>query len=467
MEYYENIYKQNILPLYGHYRKEKLDEILLQNNILPHNYSIINRIDMTHINVYSIDPDGCEDADDAFSIFNENNKLYLAIHIADPTEYINLKSDLWNSIKSKNITQYPSNNKPIHMLPNNIMKLSSLLDNEHGNIKNAITIITEINKENYKPINNIKLLFTTIKVDISNSLSYSEAGTLYNNNNNILNIGIKISKSLQDIRSKKTVGVILNELSYSYVKYSNQHLYLYCDNEKEKEIKQMIAEFAIFANSFIGEYLKLNFNGKGLFRTCDTNEWFKNAYNISGQELLNEIIINGIKAEYMSTINSHDLVGAPEYCHFTSPIRRISDCICHYLLKYIHLKENNINIDEPFTVEELEQYSSHCIRHNKLMKNIQHKDNKFRLIQTISYMLSNNQEIKLGYYISSYTGMFLNIIINKINEHNVYISYTLRIQNLQKNIQIKQNNDIIINHVNCITKYDQGSIPQLDNIFIQ
>ena len=44
---------------------------------MPHMYNIHNRIDMTMYNTYSIDPDGCEDADDAFSIYEEQDKLFL------------------------------------------------------------------------------------------------------------------------------------------------------------------------------------------------------------------------------------------------------------------------------------------------------------------------------------------------------------------------------------------------------
>ena len=148
-------------------------------------------------------------------------------------------------------------------------------------------------------------------------------------------------------------------------------------------MKTMIAEFAIFANTFVGEYLKINFHGRGLFRTCNANEWLQTVYNISGQELLNEIIVNGIRADYMSNVSSHDLVGSPEYCHFTSPIRRLSDCVCHYLLKYIHLKQSNTTISVPFTNEQLEKYSTSCVSLTKSMKNIQYKDNKFRLIQVM------------------------------------------------------------------------------------
>ena len=141
--------------------------------------------------------------------------------------------------------------------------------------------------------------------------------------------GARISEALVQIRSKKTKGVRLNEVSNSYPIFSEDGSpYLYKDTTSERKMKQMIAEFAIFANSFIGEYLKINFNGSGLYRVCAAQDWLNTVYTgISGQELLNEIIVNGIKAEYLSSVQSHDLVGAPEYCHFTSPIRRLTDCV--------------------------------------------------------------------------------------------------------------------------------------------
>ena len=70
MDYFELKYDETISPLYKIFN----DSLLSKNNNLPHTYSIKNRIDMTFYDVYSIDPDGCEDADDAFSIFEENNK---------------------------------------------------------------------------------------------------------------------------------------------------------------------------------------------------------------------------------------------------------------------------------------------------------------------------------------------------------------------------------------------------------
>jgi hypothetical protein len=80
MNVYDVTYKKLIEPLYGNKRNENDDSELLQSNILPHPYSINERVDMTMHETYSIDPDGCEDADDAFSIFKENDKIFMERH---------------------------------------------------------------------------------------------------------------------------------------------------------------------------------------------------------------------------------------------------------------------------------------------------------------------------------------------------------------------------------------------------
>ena len=459
-------YQQTIEPLYGKRRNSVLDTTLLGNNEIPHRYNVQERVDMTNHTIYSIDPDGCEDADDAFSIYTEDDKLYLAIHIADPTEHINPDSLLWKDIENRIVTRYPSNQTPIHMIPEEIMEKASLMVNQYGNEKLAITILSEIQKETYKPINNVKILFTKIKVDKHNALSYAKAGELYDTNE-VLTNGIKISKALTQIRSGRTKGVILNEVSNSYVKYDEKSMYLYHDTPTEILMKQMIAEFAIFANSFVGEYLKINFEGVGIFRICSASEWLSTVYSgITGQELLNEIIVNGIQADYISTVQPHDLVGSPEYCHFTSPIRRLSDCVCHYLLKYIHLKPTSPGMPIPFTNQQLEIYSSKCMQISKTIKNTQYKDTKYRLLQTMNGMLLTRPSLTIQYYVTGYVKCFFNIIICSINEHSVYLSYTLRIPILEKECVIKQVKILEVTEVNYTNKFDEGSIPELDRMYI-
>jgi exoribonuclease R len=461
---YENNYTNIVESKYGNKRDIINDETLTNNILNTHPYSIPKdeRVDMTCYNSYSIDPIGCKDADDAFSIYTENEKLYFAIHIADPTEYIELNSSVWNDIVKRTTTKYPSNRAPIHMMPGKVLELSTLQGTSDGNIKNAVTVLTEINATTYEPTKEIKLLFTNIFVKEDNAYSYNDAvcacDEIY-----AFNIGLKISEVLKAKRSLKTKGVKLNEVSTAYPIYEENNVHLYEDTKKEQLIKQMIAEFAIFANSFIGEYLKINLN-VGIFRTCNANEWLQTIYDdTSGQELLQEIITNGIRADYMSTVESHDLVGMPEYSHFTSPIRRLSDCICHYLLKYIYIKhKRSTNYEIPFSEVELEQLSAKCLKVARFEKKTQYLDIKFRLLQVMDNMILKNKKIDIEYYITNYKGLFLNIIIDKIDNFCVHMSYTLRVRDYLKEINPKERNYVSITHVNCFTVYDENTIPELD-----
>lgn len=464
---FENNYTNFIEPIYGPKRDEQHDSLLTNHILEPHPYSIHDneRVDFTDYEVYSIDPDGCEDADDAFSIYtnHDNNKLFLAIHIADPTEYIHLRSELWQDIVNRTTTKYLSNRKPIHMIPDSILKLSSLKGyREH---KKAISILSEIDTTNYTPIGDIRLVFSKLHVKAENAFSYKQASE--NKQINAFQIGLKISKALQQIRSIHTKGVKLNELSSAYTLYdNNNNAYLYQDTKEEKAMKQMIAEFAIFANSFVGEYLKNTLN-MGIFRTCEAKEWLRNtSNNITGEEMIQQIIVNGITADYLSSVKSHDLVGMPEYCHFTSPIRRLADCICHYLLKFIHLRNKTPSMEMPFTEHELETLSLRCLQATKKDKKNQYLDIKFRLLHVMHHIIMDDGNVALEYYITGYSGLFLNVIICKINDFHVHMSYTLRVRDYSKEINNSVHYTITCNVVHCFTKYDQGCIPELDNAIL-
>jgi hypothetical protein len=363
------------------------------------------------------------------------------------------------------------------MMPDKVLELSSLQGTWAGSIKNAITVLTEINSTTYEPINEIKLLFTTVSVKKGNGFSYNDAACVCDEIS-AFNIGLKISEVLKAKRSLKTKGIKLNDVSTAYPIYEEDYVYLYEDTKQERLMKQMIAEFAIFANSFVGEYLKINLS-TGIFRTCVASEWLQTIYNeITGEELLQEIITNGIRADYMSKVESHDLVGMPEYCHFTSPIRRLSDCICHYLLKYIYFKHNrnrnrnhkhsnnhnsdNANYSIPFSEMELEQLSTKCLKMTRFEKKNQYLDIKFRLLQVMDNMISKSKKIDIEYYITSYAGLFLNIIICKIDNFHVHMSYTLRVRDYSKEINPKEKHFVNITHVNCFTNYDENTIPELD-----
>ena len=84
------------MPKYGKPRNPEYDDYLLNSSTnLPNMLDKIideHRVDLTNISVYSIDPEGCMDADDAFSIWAKDIKLLLSIHVTDPTYYIEINS---------------------------------------------------------------------------------------------------------------------------------------------------------------------------------------------------------------------------------------------------------------------------------------------------------------------------------------------------------------------------------------
>ena len=61
----------------------------------------------------------------------------------------------------------------------------------------------------------------------------------------------------------------------------------------------------------------------------------------------------------------------------------------------------------------------------------------------------------------------MNIIICKIDIYNVHMSYTLRIRNYNKDVNSKEKFSLTITHVNCFTKFDENTIPELDKHILE
>ena len=178
--------------------------------------------------------------------------------------------------------------------------------------------------------------------------------------------------------------------------------------------------------------------------------------------MMRDIIQHGIHGEYVSSVKPHDMIGMPEYCHFTSPIRRLSDCICHYLLKYIYYKNKNYSFKQPFDEDELSLLSSKCLAASKKDKKIQFMDKKFRMIQAIDKFIRENESTTIHYHYNGYTGLFINLTICGINEMNIYMSYVIRIRNFDKKFNINQIYSAPITRVNCYMRFDENTIPELE-----
>lgn len=376
------------------------------------------RKDFTNLKIYVIDPLNCNDADDAFSIEILNDKINLWIFIADPTNEFTPKDDIYNKIIEKGITKYSLFSEPINLFPEKIIKKCSL---DKG-IKNAIGIKITLNLN----LDIIETIIDLVKIKIENHLVYEE--TEIDNN---IDLGIKISEKFYNDRNGK--GKILSDYYIALPKLINNKWQLILDNIKTKKIKKMIAEFAIKTNQIIAEKLKINLN-----RVCECNESI---------ESIDKIIKDGINANYNLSKNYHQLIDDKMYTHFTSPLRRANDCLVHFILKGY-----NINIDELMNITD------NINKINKEDKKRQYNEIKRATFLAIKEM---KKPVIISLRIINFTGIFLNLILYKINEYPTQISITLR----RKNFQIlKMEYELYLYNINLDGIYDEDILPILKSI---
>ena len=413
------------------------------------------RIDLTHLKVYTIDPPNCVDADDGFSIkFTDIPEIYkLYVHIADPTAYIKKYDDHYNNAIHNCVTQYPSMCEPKHMLPYSILEKSSLMNGR----KPALTIEYSFN---YERCIDKCLIFSYINCDPKYKHTYESAADIIDNNWDIFT-AFKSSILLSNERNKKFNS--LSSMKNAIVDYDElkEEFVFKTYSEKVGKLKNMIAELAIASNSYIAQYIQ-NFNDDYTFsRNCiDTGATESDNPN----DTLASIVKNGIRAKYDANDIRHDIVGSKLYTHFTSPIRRASDIIVHLILKDIFL------LQPSFSNQELTVLSTHINQKNKKIQNIQRLDAKYRLFQAIQNMIKTNSVI-IKFRFMSYSGLFINLIIEQVNEFSVYGSYCIRCKpEKYKGSSFLENNVYSFKCTECnlpTTKFDTGVLPDLEKIFIK
>ena len=134
-----------------------------------------------------------------------------------------------------------------------------------------------------------------------------------------------------------------------------------------------------------------------------------------------------------------------------------SDCIVHFLLKAKYLE-----IESPFNDIQLKEFAERLNIINKEMKNIQFKDIKLRTFQWIAEELEARlNPIKMKVKFISFKAPFVNLMIVNIDNMDVNIPYTIKRKKLNTD---QEYFNIKITKINYYNKYDEGTLPELDNI---
>lgn len=266
-----------------------------------------NRTDLTHLEIYSIDPVGCEDIDDAIHVIKTKSGWEIGIHIADVSSYI-LEGSQFDIELSKRIESiYPPHEtaiKQINMIPDALsIEYISL---KEGSPKRAFSMIFEMD-ENFQVIN-VQFIKTTIVV--KKNLSYEECESFIS--------------STCSLKTMYDVGIELKRKIFN--SFSLESIY---------DCHQMVAVYMIYANMLVAKKIASVNPENVLLRSQQSSGKiieFPEAIAGSNLDIVERCKMSTMeKAFYKNGIanSGHFGLQLSLYTHFTSPMRRYFDILVH------------------------------------------------------------------------------------------------------------------------------------------
>ncbi len=276
--------------------KEELNE---KNNLITKDSEI-------DYEVFSIDPIGSIDIDDAFHYKDlEDNKYEIGIHIASPTKYFDRVED-WMKILTERISTIYLINKKYNVLPNELSDdLCSLLENKK---RFAITVIFE-----YEGI------------ELKNWY-FKESIVLNRKNYRYEDVDEMIEKEFK--KGDKELKKMYNKTKEIF-------------NMKELDSHKYVELWMIKTNEMIAKYLVNNLEdpSRTILRVCKPYKKNTKENELFEDQRLKKYMerkeMKSAEYKYYETNNEymgHSMMNLELYTHFTSPIRRSVDFYIHLLL---------------------------------------------------------------------------------------------------------------------------------------
>ena len=352
---------------------------------------IDRRLDLRHLDIFTIDGEDAKDLDDAISIeVLPNGNYKLGVHIADVTHYVREKSKL-DKEALKRATSVYLVDKVIPMLPkqlsNGVCSLNPFED------KLTLSCIMEID-ENGKVVNS----------EIAETVINSKARMTYTEVSDILEkddekLKQTFAKQVEDFKNAEKLARILMKRRErrGAIDFDFPEAKIILNREgKVVDIKcyerrisnKMIEEFMLVANETVAEHfywLQLPFvyrihETPSAEKMEDLNKFIATfGYHIKGdledvhpkeiqslvekikgtkeEESISTIALRSMKqAKYSPQCIGHFGLAAKYYCHFTSPIRRYPDLQIHRIIK--EQLNNKLNNKRQEQLSHIVEYAS-------------------------------------------------------------------------------------------------------------
>ncbi len=329
---------------------------------------IERRLDIRHLNIFTIDGEDAKDLDDAISIeLLENSNYNLGVHIADVTHYVKEKSKL-DKEALKRATSVYLVDTVIPMLPKVLSNgMCSLNPNED---KLTLSVFMEIDKNG-----------KVVKYDIKETIINSKARMTYTEVSDILEKGDedlkkKYANILDDFYNAQDLAKILSKrrtqrgsIDFDFPEAKiilNEDGTVNNIKHYERRISnRIIEEFMLVTNETVAEhYFWLNIPFVYRIHEVPSKEKMEElskfiatfGYTIKGdlddvhpkalqkivedikgkkeEDVISTIMLRSLRqARYSPECSGHFGLAAKYYSHFTSPIRRYPDLQIHRIIK--------------------------------------------------------------------------------------------------------------------------------------
>lgn len=361
--------------------KEVMDEVAkIPQEVTPEDMK--GRLDLRHIPFTAWDPEGCKDKDDAMYVEKTKYGYKAYIAIADVSHYVKPGSAIDKEAYLRGTSCYLGDGV-YPMLPPELS--NGICSLNEGTDRLAHVAIVDIDE-------NGEILHFDFKksvIHIAKSLAYEEAEAIHTGAligyedikpeidllyeaHDVLKKKLSLRGAISFKSKEPTFG--FNEDKTNVVDVVNKG-----DDESHSVVEQMM----LLANEAGAIYLQERFIG-GLYRVHEkpradkiatVNNMLKaleiehtlDASNSSYQTLTKKIanskyedfitslaLRSMAKAKYQPENVGHFGLASPEYLHFTSPIRRYPDLVCHRAIA-----NREMGLKEPYTKAELVKMGEH------------------------------------------------------------------------------------------------------------
>ena len=376
-------------------RQHRLDEEFPQNVLaaaaqLPSSVQerdLAGRRDLRHLNAFTIDGAAAKDFDDAVSLEEIPSGWRLGVHIADVSHYVQ-DGSLLDREAFKRATSVYLLDRVLPMLPealsNGLCSLNPDVD------RLTFTCSIDLDAEG-----------RLLSYDIYPSVIHSRARLVYEDVTRLIETGdeagfapevardlramARLSEKLTALRFRR--GALDLDIDEAVIRLDERGVPVAIEREERGIANRMIEEFMLKANECVAEFARLHEipilyrvhedpdpekiqdfdaflinlgyrlrTGKGKLHPKALQAVLGKAKGKPEEGFISRLMLRSLqKARYCPQPLGHFGLAAPDYCHFTSPIRRYPDLFTHRALHLYFAGKSTERLRK-----RAEEYGVHC-----------------------------------------------------------------------------------------------------------